>query len=369
MRIESVALRLVRIPFKHAFGHALKQRTEADAIIVEVRSAAGASGLGEIVPRPYLTGETLEQVMAETAPARAARCLGQTFASRDETVAFLRAELDQAGRALATLGGFELGILDLAARELGFAIADVLGGGPPGPELPPGVVIGFEVATGALKKHCTLLRFAGRKHVKVKVGQPDDMERLEIVSQILGAELPLRLDANGAWSIDEAVERLRAMRARFRIASVEQPVAGDDIDGLRRVRLETGLPVMADESLCTLEDGRRLIDAGAADIFNIRIGKCGGLLGSLRLTELAKQAGLGLHLGALVGETAVLSRAAELFGRSVPGFPCLEGKGQNKFLLSGDIASDAEGDGPVGLGLTLREDWLALYEQERRELR
>jgi muconate cycloisomerase len=156
------------------------------------------------------------------------------------------------------------------------------------------------------------------------------------------------------------------MRARFNIESVEQPVAGDDIEGLRRVRLETGIPVMADESLCSLDDGSRLVEAGAADVFNIRVGKCGGLLGSLRLTELARASGLGVHLGALVGETAVLSRAAELFGRSVPGFACLEGKGQNRFLLEGDIGE--EESGAPGLGVALRADWLAKYEQGRREL-
>jgi muconate cycloisomerase len=368
MRLEAIALHRVRIPFKRAFGHALAKRSEADTIIVVARSADGTVGLGEIVPRPYLTGETMERVMAETAPARARRAVGRTFTSREEIVAWLRGELDDAGRDLATAGGLELAVLDIGARELGFTIADVLGA-PAGPELPPGVVIGFEVETPALQKHCTFLRFAGRRHLKVKVGRPDDLERLEIISRVMGAELPLRLDANGAWSPPDAVLRLKEMRARFAIESVEQPVAGDDVEGLRRVRLETGVPLMADESVCTLADGRRLIDAGAADVFNIRVGKCGGLLGSLRLAELARAAGLGVHLGALVGETAVLSRAAELFGRCVPGFACLEGKGQNRFLLGGDVgeeesAESAESTAP-GLGVALRADWLARYLLER----
>ena len=365
MRIESIALHLVRIPFRHAFGHALKQRTEAETIIVVARSVAGTVGLGEIVPRPYLTGETVERVMSETAPARARRCLGKTFASRDETVTWLRAELDGAGRDLATLGGFELAVLDLAARELGFPLHDVLGG-PPGPELPPGVVIGFEVETVDLKKQCALLRFAGRRHIKVKIGRPDDFDRLEIIARAFGADVPLRLDANGAFAPDEAVQRLKALRERFTIASVEQPVAGEDIAGMHRVRAESGVPVMADESLVDVEDGRRLIAAGAADIFNVRIGKCGGFLGSLRLVELARSAGLGLHLGALVGETAVLSAAANIFGRCVPGFSCLEGKGQNKFLLEGDIS--VEIPGAPGLGVALLDENLGRYEQRRQVL-
>src|SRR5204863_4999264 len=118
-------------------------------------------------------------------------------------------------------------------------------------------------------------------------GRDDDLDRLAIIAAVLGPDLPLRLDANGAWPVDQAIARLKEMRDRFNIESVEQPIAagtGDaegDLAGLRRVRAEAGVKVMVDESLCTLDDGRRIIDAGAADIFNIRIGKCGGLLGAL----------------------------------------------------------------------------------------
>jgi muconate cycloisomerase len=375
VRVASIDLHFVRIPFKRPFGHALKQRTEAETIIVVARSAAGTVGVGEIVPRPYLTGETVESVLGRSAPERAARCRGVTWGSRDEVVAWLRAELDACGRELATLGGFELALLDLAGKELGFAAAEVLGGAA-GPELPPGVVIGFEVDTPALKRHCALLRLSGRRHVKVKVGRQDDLERLAIISAGLGADLPLRLDANGAWPVDEAIARLTEMRQRFNIESVEQPVAAGpghaDADAdrrhlaeLRRVRVEAGVKVMVDESLCTLDDARRIIDAGAADIFNVRVGKCGGLLGTLRLAELARAAGLGLHLGALVGETAVLSRAAEIFGRAGAGFgfSCLEGKGQNRFLLAGDIASADDAPDAPGLGVTLDEEALRRYSE------
>jgi L-alanine-DL-glutamate epimerase-like enolase superfamily enzyme len=364
MQIESVSLCFLRIPFKHAFEHALKQRAEAETLIVLVRSRAGATGVGEIAPRPYLTGESLEEVLHRIAPERARRCLGKSFSSQIEVVAWLRQELDETGRELATLGGFELAILDLAGKELGFSAGDVLGGRR-GPELPPGVVIGFDIKTPELKRYCALLRMSGTRHVKCKVGRPDDLERIEIVSKMLGPDALLRLDANGAWSANQAVERLKRIASRFKIASVEQPVGREDLEGLHRVRSETGVEIMADESLCSLEDGRRLIAAEAVDIFNIRIGKCGGLLGSLRLVELARSAKLGLHLGALVGETAILSRASEIFGRAVPGFACLEGKHQNRLLLEGDIAIETEGT--FGLGVEIQDEWLSRYEEARQE--
>jgi L-alanine-DL-glutamate epimerase-like enolase superfamily enzyme len=186
-----------------------------------------------------------------------------------------------------------------------------------------------------LPRYCAVLLLRGKRLIKVKVGRADDLERLTIIAD--AARGPLRLDANGAWaSAEDAVRALRAMAA-IPIASIEQPLPPADLEGARRIREETGLAVMADESLCTLADAERLIEARAADVFNIRIGKCGGVLGALRLVERARASGLGCQLGTLVGETGLLTRAAEIFGRFVPGFDCLDGKRQNESLLQQDI--------------------------------
>ena len=119
---------------------------------------------------------------------------------------------------------------------------------------------------------------------------------------------------------------------------------------------------MADESLCTIEDAQELIRMQAADIFNIRLGKCGGFLASLRLVELAQASGLDCHLGTLVGETGILSRAAEIFGRRVPGFACLEGKGQSMSFLEEDVVepwTSATVETLTGLGVGVCFDRLA----------
>ncbi|MCA9711300.1 MAG: hypothetical protein KDK70_36010, partial [Myxococcales bacterium] len=172
--------------------------------------------------------------------------------------------------------------------------------------------------------------------VKVKVGRPDDVERLTEISRVFGPDVPLRLDANMAWTVDEAVERLRALEG-VPIASIEQPIAADDRAGLREIRARTGIPVMADEAVCSLADAQQLASEGAADIFNVRVGKHGGVRAAHAIVECARQAGIEVHLGTLVGESGVLSRVAEVFGRCVPGFACLDGKGQNRFLLDKDI--------------------------------
>lgn len=353
MRIESVRLHRVRLPFAAGkrFGHALSERQASDAVFVELRDGAsgaeGASGWGEILPRAYVTGETIEGVLHERGRVLAARLLGRTFGDREAVLAWIRGELAAVGRDrdLAAFGGLEVALLDLAGRRLGFSLADVLvaPGAAPGPALPPGVIIGFEVETEALRKHCIALRFAGRTHVKVKVGRPDDPERLRVITRVLGPGVPLRLDANASWTVDEAVERLLELRGTLEgvpIASIEQPVEPRDLAGMRAVHERTGIAVMADEAVCSLADADAIVAAGAAQIFNVRPGKHGGVLGSLAIVQRARAAGLGLHLGTLVGESGVLSRVAEVFGRclsAVAGFACLDGKGQNRFLLEEDV--------------------------------
>lgn len=348
MRFEAFHL---RIPLRTSFGHAASMRSESELVLVAARDDHGNVGWGEALPRDYVTGETIDAVIMLHLPKILARW--REPGSFDEVVTGLRAQIDEVGHALASFGAVELALLDVAGKRFGVPLAQVLGG-MKGPELPAGSVIGFEIETAALERHCAKLRFGGRKHIKVKVGADDDEARMAAVARVF-KDLPIRIDANAAWSADEALDRLRVL-ARFPIAWVEEPCADHDADGMRRIREELGLRVMADESVCTIGDLERLIAARAIDVVNVRLGKMGGVLGSARICERARQAGIALALGTMVGETGVLSRAAEVFGRCVPGFDHLDGKGQNAFLLSEDILdpdADPPRDDAPGLGITV----------------
>jgi L-Ala-D/L-Glu epimerase len=335
MRITCISVYRVRIPFRRAFRHSLQARELTDTLIVSMASDDGVTGYGEILPRQYLTGEVMDRVVSEDAPKFAHRWLGKTFGNKGEVFHTLAEELEFAGRSLATFAGFELALLDLTGQVFDFAAGDILQR-PPGRELQSGAVIDFGIRTEDLSKHCRALRLAGRQDIKIKVGLPDDLQRLRIISRVLQDRARLRIDANGAWTATDAVKTLLMMR-QFDIKSVEQPVPASDLIGMHIVRESTGLPVVADESLCSLQDAHKLIEAKAADVLNIRLGKCGGFLASLRLIELAERNGLQCQLGTLVGETGILSQAAEIFGSRMGCFEYLEGKGQNRSLLMQDI--------------------------------
>lgn len=147
---------------------------------------------------------------------------------------------------------FDLALLDAVGQSLRQPISAVLGG-ESGPELPAGVLVGFEHPTAKLARYCATLRLSGKKRVNVKVGLGDDSDRLVQVFKTL----PLRLDANAAWTVQEAIDPLKELRSVAPIASIEQPIEAADIEGLHRIQRETGIPVML------ARDGARMGDVVA----------------------------------------------------------------------------------------------------------
>jgi muconate cycloisomerase len=160
--------------------------------------------------------------------------------------------------------------------------------------------------------------------LKLKVGRPGDLETLKLAREILGWEVEIRVDANCAWTAPEAIRRLLEM-APYHLSAVEQPVAKEDFEGLKAVGAGTGLPVIADESVCHERDARRLIDLRACEIFNLRLSKCGGPGAANRIRQMAAAAGVRCQLGCHVGETSILSAAGRHFASCGPELAYLEG--------------------------------------------
>ncbi|MCH8822902.1 MAG: hypothetical protein IH984_05265 [Planctomycetes bacterium] len=366
MLVKAIRIYHIRIPLKTPFQHALHERKVAESLIVCAADEDGRVGFGEIVPRQYLTGETVESVFDDHAPALAAAFVGRKFDDKEQLLSSLITQLENTDRELATLCGFELALLDLGGHCFGFPIGEAISI-KEGVELERGIVIGYEVSTDKLPRQCAMLKLGQCKHLKLKVGLDDDLERIQIISDCLGDTIELRIDANGKWKADEAVLAIKPM-LQFEIQSVEQPVHAADLKGMRQVREELGIRVMGDESVCTLEDAKRCVEAQAIDIINVRLGKCGGFGGSQRLVKFALENNIACHLGTLVGETGILSRASEIFGKRMGVFACLEGKGQSRFLLEDDIidiekaGESKSGDGmEVGLGIIVDSERLARY--------
>jgi muconate cycloisomerase len=330
--------------------------------VLRVRDEAGGEGFGEGAPRPYVTGETVETVLAHLAGDLWPRVAGRELPPAGHLAGlatFLPAPRDPSNAARAAL---ELAVLDCTLRAARRPMAAVL------PPVRRRVTYSGVVTSGSVERavqHARRMRAIGLGHVKVKVGFDDDVARVRAVREALGPEVSLRLDANGAWTLERAVEVLGAV-APLGIAAVEQPLPRGPVEDLARLRGATPVPVMVDESLVTEADAEALIEAKAADLFNIRVSKCGGLARSLAIAARASAMGIGVQVGSQVGETAILAAAGRHLAAALPEVAFVEGS-FGTLLLAEDVAVESvrfghRGEAPLltgpGLGIRVVEERL-----------
>jgi L-alanine-DL-glutamate epimerase-like enolase superfamily enzyme len=311
-------------PFRIRFSHNLASRTNAETLLVSLRvteDGRESEGYGQALPRVYLTGETPRSAFEDitntwwSAIRRLELPRDRSFPSLVECFQPLFRQAD-AKRKNASYAAVECAAVDAVLRSAG------LPAGSPGifgkPPLPLVGVIG---QTTPLKASliARLLRVLGYSRFKVKVGRDADTDaaRLRAVRRAVGGAAWLSVDANAAWDPDEAKARMRGLRD-FGVSLVEEPLRGGAGVGFDYLRLEreTGMPVMADESVCTLDDARALLEAGSPSWWNLRFAKNGGFAGLSALSSLARDAGVSVYGGVLAGETGVLAAAgrAGMFG-------------------------------------------------------
>ena len=178
---------------------------------------------------------------------------------------------------------------------------------------------------------------AGCRTAKVKVAEPgqseaDDLARVEAVRDALGASGRLRVDANGAWDVDAAVRRVRALD-RFSLEYVEQPCR--TVEELAAVRRRVDVPVAADESIRRAEDPLRVSRLGAADIAVLKVAPLGGVRACLRIAEAI---GLPVVVSSAL-ETSVGIAAGVALAAALPELPYACGLATLQ-LLDGDVTTE-----------------------------
>src|ERR1700722_5941809 len=376
MKLISATVYALRLPFVASFAHSAKERTFSDSILVKVRDESGIEGFGEGAPREYVTGETQETALAhisETLWPRVPRPPLAPCSATDTIPEFVpdasiaRTVSDGASRA-----ALELAILDVALRLKKLSMAHVL---PPRRQI---VCYSGVITSGSLEtvaRYARQMKLIGLRHVKVKVGTGDDVERVRIVRATMGPDVSIRVDANAAWSFDQAISTIHALKT-FGIVSVEQPLPRSMLAETAMLRRKVEVPLMADESLVTMCDAEKLIEAKAADFFNIRISKCGGMARTYRLAKYAQQNVVRLQVGSQVGETAILSAAGRHLAASLDSVEFVEGS-YGTMLLAEDVTNDPvrfgyRGEAHVlrglGSGITVLEDRLRKYATSIVEL-
>ena len=274
-RLLRLALPLQR-PFVTA-GGVLSTR---ELLLLRLEDDDGNVGYGEAAPLEPYDGVPMEQVIAALTSRRGRRPAQARAAE-------------------------ELARLDLEGRREGRALIE------PGADAIP---VNLTIVAGPPEEAAAAARAGvreGYSTFKVKVGLPDDRERVGAVRRAIGPWPALRVDANGAWSVDQAVAGIHSLE-EFDLQLVEQPCG--TLEELAEVRQRVSALIAADEPIATADDVRAAAEAGACDAVNVKLAPSGGFGAAREALRAASDEGLGAFLSSTLdgpwGIAAALQLAA-----------------------------------------------------------
>lgn len=291
---ENVTLRTT-FPFAIArWGYAGHEN-----VIVRIRDSDGVEGLGEAAPNRYY-GESVETVVAALerfAPVLERSNYWSLEAIDAELTATLRGNMSARAAVSSALH-------DLFGRRVGLPVYRLWGLDPAAAPR-SSFTIGIADDAGLRERVAAAAQYP---ILKIKLGTDRDQAIVRAV-RAAAPEKRLRVDANAAWPPEHAVY-MAGWLADVGVEMLEQPVAAEDVDGLRFVRERSPIPVVADEACLVATDIPRL--SGACDGVNIKLAKCGTLREAVRMIHVARAHGLRVMAGCMIETSIGISAAAQL---------------------------------------------------------
>ncbi len=295
LTIDSIGIYKLSIPLKEPFITSLGKDLSAFNILVKIMTREGIVGFGECSPYMPINGESQDTCFI----------VGQYFAKALKGKDPLQIEecVDLMDKIIygntSIKSAFDIALYDIASQHAGLPLFSYLGG-----DNEKTIITDYTVSIGEPEKMAAdalRIKNEGYPAIKIKLGKKGkkDIERIRAIRAAVGNEIPLRIDANQGWKVKEAIETLNALN-EFGIQHCEEPIARWNFMKLKKVKKNSPIPIMADESCGDDHDAARLIQLNACDYFNIKLGKSGGLFKALKIVKLAEEANIHLQVGAMI---------------------------------------------------------------------
>jgi L-alanine-DL-glutamate epimerase-like enolase superfamily enzyme len=297
LTVERVRARL-RTPFHAAWGSI----SERELVLVRLEDRSGHVGFGEAVPLPGYGGATVDEVCA--ALQRCAELLPGTADGPPRELIAACAALSPPPQAIAAI---DLALWDLEGRRAGVPAWSLLGA-----STAPEIELNATIADSG---QAASARAAGFHCIKAKVGLEADFERLAALRGAVGPDVAIRIDANGAWSVGEAVAALRRLEP-IGIELCEEPAHG--LDAIAQVADASSVPVALDESGAS----SGAFDRRVCDAVCLKIARCGGISGLLAAGERARAAGYRTYLASTLDGPLGIAAALHAAALLRPELPC-----------------------------------------------
>jgi L-alanine-DL-glutamate epimerase-like enolase superfamily enzyme len=355
MRLDDLEVIPYSLPFREPYVTARGELRERKLILIRIRGE-GLEGLGETAALSLRGGPGIDLIAAEIRD----RCWPALLDGGLDPgrIWSATARCRNRGASAQALAAVDIALHDLAGRASGDPVWRLLGASEAKPVVCNATLPAANpAATRAMTEDWAAQGF---RTFKLKVGLAGDVTQVATVRHALGPSAAIRVDANGAWSVSDAIERLLAL-ARHDIELAEQPVG--TFEQMVEVRRQVKLRMSADESLVSPYDARRARELGACEVAAVKVAKVGGLGAALETAEVIP-AYLSSALEGPVGITAAAHAVQALSARGGDAGVAHGLATERLFSLSIGSGVEANRDelhlpDRPGLGVELDEDALA----------
>jgi L-alanine-DL-glutamate epimerase-like enolase superfamily enzyme len=294
MKIVRLEAWPVTMPLTEPYTIAYETVTATTNVFLRVVTDEPVAGFGCAAPDEHVTGETAETVLEAIKSTVEPALRGEDPLRSALLLERIREDLHSRP---STRAAVDMALYDILGRRCGLSVWKLLGGYRDHIET--------SVTIGILPEDETVERARawsaqGFRCLKIKGGHDAeaDIARVIRVREAVGEQIALRFDANQGYSVEQAVQFIRATRDA-RLELLEQPTPKGEPDLLARVTSRVHLPVMADESLMTLRDAFHLARDDVADMVNIKLMKVGGIAEALQINAVARSARLEAMVGCM----------------------------------------------------------------------
>lgn len=309
MKIVDVKIGTVSIPLKRPFKTALRTTNTADDVVVQIVTSEGLTGWGSAAPTLAITGESQASILYVVEQVFKPRLIGQSLENLSELFFVLDNTIARNTSARAAI---DIALYDAFARTKKVSLAGMLGAKKWELETDITVSVGpiDDMVSEALSNVSQ-----GYRSLKVKVGTDAklDFERIDAVRRAVGDSIHIRVDANQGWDADTAIKTIRLFEDKgLAIEFIEQPVKAHDFEGMVKVKKAIQTKLVADESIFSEHDARRLLEMGGVDIVNVKLMKAGGIHNAIKICEVAKSFGAVCMMSCMLESKIGISAAAAL---------------------------------------------------------
>jgi L-alanine-DL-glutamate epimerase-like enolase superfamily enzyme len=298
LKIVDIKTEVKKLALKTPFITALRRVEDIEFVRVSFICESGKIGLGEAPATKAVTGEGIDDILYSIQSVKGYL----NFHMPTDALELLH-EVRENDHAICSIGNsaraaLDMALISLIAQQQNIPIYEYLGAQNIS-TLKTDVTISLK-NPHAMLEDAKLAYSNGLDILKIKLGE--DINHAKEVTKAIRDELPhskIIIDANQAWHVQNCIRFIDEVK-NCNIELIEQPVIAKDLDGLKTVTKYSTIPILADESVFTLEDAQNIINTKSADMINIKLMKCGGIIKAIEILEYCRSQGVNCMLGSML---------------------------------------------------------------------